>query len=417
MPGGPKALWTGIMLDGRHALVAVDAGQPRLRVQPVGENGWQAEETFPLISGVRGLTAAQAQPGKLLLWIKDATDLYTSVWENNRMTYPAAMPQSAETADRAILALGAAGTTAWWVQRVGADLDLYVWDKEQIEPQRTRFAGQGIDGKSKAERVVWLGGKRLLVQPSYSNSLRLLTVDDAGKVTSREPANLVKVDLAEFGIYHFGGATRLGRLTDGVLQWLNDDMQPTDQVMLPDGQKIASFVPLPDGTAWALEQGGGFVHFLKPDEAGILRVAQRKAPRRQPATVRPRARPDAGRPGKCHPARQGASLGTAAQGQLRWSRGPTERRQGADDQPHRDDRRHRRWPGRRASVRRCPPSTHRARAASRGSWHSARGRCSTTVLTPTVARKNNKSPSRGPSSGWTSTAIMPRTWPCCARID
>ena len=103
MPGGPKALWTGIQLAGRPALVAVDSGQPRLRVQPIGDAGWQAEETFPLISGVRGLAAAQAQPGKLLLWTKDATDLYTSVWENNRMTYPVAMPQSADVTDRTIL--------------------------------------------------------------------------------------------------------------------------------------------------------------------------------------------------------------------------------------------------------------------------------------------------------------------------
>jgi hypothetical protein len=270
MPGGPKALWTGMMLAGQPALVAVDAGQPRLRVQPVGENGWQAEETFPLISNVRGLAAAQAQPGKLLLWVKDATDLYSSVWENNRMTYPAAMPQSADVADRTILALDSVGTTVWWVQRVGADLDLYVWEKDQAEPVRTRFTGQG----TKAEKVVWLGGKRVLVQPAYSNALKLLSVDDAGKVTTREPANLVKVDLGEFGIYNYGGRPRLGRLTDGVLQWLNEDMQPTDQVMLPDGQKIVTFVPLPDGTAWALEQGGAFVHFLKPDEAGILRVAR-----------------------------------------------------------------------------------------------------------------------------------------------
>jgi hypothetical protein len=274
MPGGPKALWTGMLLADKPALVAVDSGQPRLRVQSVGENGWQPEETFPLISGVRGMAAAQAQPGKLFLWVKDATDLYTSNYEHNRMTYPAAMPQSAETADRTILALGSVGATAWWVQRVGMDLDLYVWDKDQSEPTRTRFAGQG----AKAERVVWLGGKRLLVQPSFSTSLKLVSMDDAGKVAAREPASLAKVDLAEFGIYNYGGGPRLGRLTDGVLQWLNDDMQPTDQVMLPDGQRIASFVPLADGTAWALEQGGGFVHYMKPDEAGILRVARSVKP-------------------------------------------------------------------------------------------------------------------------------------------
>ena len=270
MPGGAKALWTGITLGSQPALVAVDAEQPRLRVQPVGDLGWQAEEMFPLISNIRGLAAVYAQPGKLLLWVKDSTDLYVSSWENNRMTYPVAMTQSGDTADRTILALDSAGTTTWWVQRVGADLDLYTWAKDQPEAQRTRFTGQG----TKAEKVIWLGGKRLLVQPSYSNALKLVTMDADGKVSAREPANLVKVDLGEFGIYDIGGQPRLGRLTDGVLQWLNDDMQPSDQVMLPDGQKIASFVPLADGTAWALEQGGAFVHQLKPDEAGILRVSE-----------------------------------------------------------------------------------------------------------------------------------------------
>ncbi|MBI2823644.1 MAG: hypothetical protein HYX69_03010 [Planctomycetia bacterium] len=278
MPGGPKALWTGILLSGRPALAAVDTGQPRLRIQPVGDDGWQAEETFPLISNVRGLAAVHAQPGKLLLWVKDATDLYTSVWENNRITYPTAMPQSADVADRTILALGTVGTTTWWVQRVGSDLDLYVWDTKQMEPERTRFAGSGGDAKAKAEKVMWIGGKRLLVQLAYSNAIKLVTADEAGKVTTREPANLVKVDMTEFAIYNVGGRNRLGRLTDGVLQWLNDDLQPTDQVMLPDGQRIASFVPLADGTAWALEQGGAFVHRMKPDEAGILRVERTQKP-------------------------------------------------------------------------------------------------------------------------------------------
>jgi hypothetical protein len=84
---------------------------------------------------------------------------------------------------------------------------------------------------------------------------------------------LNKVDPNEFLLFNIAGKARLGRLTDGVLQWLNDDLQPTDQVMLADGQRIASFIPLPDGNAWALEQGGGFIHLLKPDESGILRVA------------------------------------------------------------------------------------------------------------------------------------------------
>ena len=269
MPGGPKALWTGIQLAGRPALVAVDSGQPRLRVQPIGDAGWQAEETFPLISGVRGLAAAQAQPGKLLLWTKDATDLYTSVWENNRMTYPVAMPQSADVADRTILALATVGRPGVVGATRRADLDLYVWEKEQAEPARTRFTGQG----TKAEKVVWLGGKRVLVQPAYSNALKLVSA------RRRRQGHLARAGES--------GESRSGRIRHLQLRrptaagpidrWRaamarTKTCSPPIRSCCPTARRSPALCPLPDGTAWALEQGGAFVHLLKPDDAGILRV-------------------------------------------------------------------------------------------------------------------------------------------------
>lgn len=291
MPGGTKSLWTGLMVGELPALAAVDPAQPRLRVQGLGPEGWLEEQSYPIIGGVRGLAAPQAQPGTLLLWAKDAADLHISHWEPGsaapaagalppgRMTYPqpmpqaavpmpqAAAPQAAAVADRAILALGSVGGTAWWAQRVGADLDLHVWEPGQPAPTATRFAGLG----TKADKVVWLGGQRVLVQPAFATSAKFARLVD-GKLTVSDPSHLAKVDLAEFGL--FGQKDpRLGRLTDGVLQWLGDDLHPIDQIMLPEGQRLAGFVPLPNGEAWALEQGGALLHRLKPDEAGILRVA------------------------------------------------------------------------------------------------------------------------------------------------
>ncbi len=153
MPGGTKALWTGMMLDGRAALVAVDPAQPPLtRAAAGGQWLGKPKRRSRLISGVRGLVAAHGQPGKLLLWVKDATDLATSVWENNRMSYPVPMPQSATVADRTILALGSVDSTTWWVQRVGSDLDLYTcWEKGKPEPTQTRFAGRGQMARQEAE--------------------------------------------------------------------------------------------------------------------------------------------------------------------------------------------------------------------------------------------------------------------------
>ncbi len=274
MPGGVKALWCGLMLDDRPAVAAVDPAQPRLRVQGIGETGWLAEQSYPIISGARGLAALHARPGTLLLWVKDASDLYESRWEAGRMTYPQAVPRSPEVQDRAIVALGNVGKTTWWAQRVATDLDLYVWEVGQAEPQRTRFTALGTSGE-KVEKVVWLGGQRILFQRGYSSASKIAAIVD-GKVKVTEPSHLAKVDLAEFGLFGAGdgGSPRLGRLTDGVLQWLNDDLQPKDQVMLSEGQKMVSFVPLSGGEAWALEQGGAFIHRLKPDMAGVLRVAK-----------------------------------------------------------------------------------------------------------------------------------------------
>ena len=272
MPGGAKAAWCGLMLGEQPAIAAVDPAQPRLRVQGLDKTGWLSEQSYPIISGTRALAALHAQKGTLLLWVKDSADLYETHWEAGRMTYPKVMPRSAEVQDRGIVALGNVGTTTWWAQRVGADLDLYVWEVSQGEPQRHRLAGLGTSSE-KVEKVVWLGGPRVLFQRGYSGGCKIASVND-GKVKITEPAHLAKVDLAEFGLFGAGGPPRLGRMTDGVLQWLNDDLQPSDQVMLSEGQRIASFVPLAGGDALALEQGGAFIHHLKPDTAGVLRVVK-----------------------------------------------------------------------------------------------------------------------------------------------
>lgn len=268
MPGGNAAVWCGVTLDGKPALAAVDAAQPRLRLVALTDAGWQAEQNFPIVGNVKAMVAPQAQPGTLLLWVKEAADLHVSKWEAGRLTYPKPMVKSAEVEDRRILALDSVGKTTWWVQRVGEHLTLYTWAPGQDEPKATRFEGAG----AKAEKVVWLGGERLLVQQAYSTAAKLVSLKD-GKPVIAEPAHLAKAELGEFDLIEQDGKLRTVRRTDGVLQWLGEDLQPVDQTMLGEGQKLLSYTPLPDGEAWALEEGGRFVHRMKPDKAGVLRVA------------------------------------------------------------------------------------------------------------------------------------------------
>jgi len=274
LAGAARRGWCGMLVgeggDTVPAIVAVDAAQPRLRIHRLGAGGWLAEESFPSIGGVKSLAAPAGQPGTLLVWAKDASDLHRCRWENGRLTYP--QPWEREGKDRKILALDSVGSTVWWAQRVGSDLDLFVWPADKSEPNVTRYPGLG----PKVEQVVWLGGDALLVQDAYATAGKFVTLVD-GKPDVKTPALLAKVDLTEYLLLEVDDRLRKARLTDGVLQWLGDDLHPVDQVMLTEGQKIASYLPLPTvagqpSEAWGLEQGGGFLHRLAADEAGVMRV-------------------------------------------------------------------------------------------------------------------------------------------------
>lgn len=263
--------WSGIVLDGEPAIVAVDAAQPRLRVHRLTLTGWSAEETFPAVGGIKAVVAppAASPEGLLLVWTKDAADLHRCRWENGRLGYP--QPWVQEGKDRRILALDTVGSTVWWAQRVGGDVDLFVWPADAAEPSQTRFEGLG----PKVEKVVWLGDDTLIVQDAFATAAQLVRLVD-GKPVVTKPALLAKADLDEYRLLDVGGTRRRARLTDGVLQWLGDDLHPVDQVMLGEGQKMASFLPIAGaaGQAWALERGGAFLHRLVADEAGVMRSAE-----------------------------------------------------------------------------------------------------------------------------------------------
>ncbi len=267
-----KAVWTGVELGGEPALVVVDPAQPRLLAYMLTDAGWRLRgDGYPIITKVQALAAPQAQPGTVLLWARDATDLHMSRWQDGRLTYPTLMPQSPDVSDRAILALGTAGRTTWWAQKVGKDVDLYVWEPDSSEPVRTRFEKVG----EKADRIAWLGGARLLLMEKHARSAKYVALDAEGRTVVSEPGILRQAKLEDFALYGEGHARRLGMISEGVLQWLDDNLNPIDQIMLPEGEALASYVPIDNmGNAWALAAGGQFMHKLSPDENGLPRIME-----------------------------------------------------------------------------------------------------------------------------------------------
>lgn len=274
--GTGRVTWTGVMVEGKKALATIEGDEPRLTLYELTDAGWAAGQTYPVVSNVQNMVAPPGAPGTLLMWAKDARDLHISRFENGRFTFPrpyiSHLPEDANPM-REILALDSVGGTVWWAQKVADEhIDLFIWPKGQDKPTVTRFTGVG----KKAETVNWLGDTRLLVMDKYARSPKLVEMED-GQATTREPSHLAKAKLEDFTLINWQGQLRLARIDGGVLQWLDDDLQPLDQVMLPDSQRLVGFVEHKlndrDG-ALVLELGGSKLHFMTTDDAGVMRVEE-----------------------------------------------------------------------------------------------------------------------------------------------
>ena len=258
------------MLQGDHrALVVADSGAPRLLSYVLSDTGWESQQVYPALTDIQAMAPLTAQPGTLLIWTKDGADLRTSRWEAGRLTYPVPRPQSAEIEDRKILALDTAGPITWWVQKVGKHLDLYLAKSKTVKPTRIRFPDVG----AKADEVLWIGGERLLVKETHGRALKLFVLDgEKAKVTS--PTHLKKATLGEFKLFALDDDVRLGRLTDGVLQWLGDDLRSQEQVMLPQGQALGDYVMLSKTSGWALQRDSPFVHRIEIDASRLSKSVE-----------------------------------------------------------------------------------------------------------------------------------------------
>ena len=267
-------------IDGQPAAVSVAADQPRLNLTTLRDGRWQLSDSFPSISGVKQIEAApdpEAGTPRLLLWAQDAADLSWTRWENGRLLFPRPLGLAQDETDTKIVGLGSVGRTTWCVQKQGKDLVLFRWTGDSDTPSETRF----VDAAGKAENTLWLGSDSLLVQDQFARNLRLITPPptaegqaqtEASKANSTEPAHLAKARIEEFALFETADGLRVGRYTDGVLQWLDASLRAVDQVMLPDGRRLDWITLGGDGEMWAIQSGGQMVHRLEADEAGVMRL-------------------------------------------------------------------------------------------------------------------------------------------------
>jgi hypothetical protein len=270
--------WTGLAIDAKPGIVWIDPDQPMLRMARLAPAGWESDESFPGVTNMQSLEAIPGQPGVLIL-ARDASELLESKFENGRLSYPKSVvftpvPEGKDAQTRKILALGSIGSTVWWAQKIGSDLLIYRWTNGQDKPQIETFVGIA----EKVDAVLPYAPGKALIKEQYAQGLKTLSRQDDGKVLTAEPSHLAKADLTSYLLILTpsdpAAAPKLVRLTDGVLQWIGADLQPTDQIMLGDGQKLSSYVPNKDGSAWALQTEGTFLYLLKPDKAGVPRIAE-----------------------------------------------------------------------------------------------------------------------------------------------
>ena len=271
LASGASGNWTGVTIEKRPTIVWIDPDQPMLRLARLSDNGWENEESFP---GVTNMTSLQPMPGQqgVLILARDASELLESKWENGRLTYPKPVTFSppVEGQARKILGMGRVGSQVWWIQKAGDDLLVHRWAPGQEKPEVEKFVKAG----SKADAALPVGPGRLLIKEQYAQGLKLLIRGEGDNVQSEEPSNLAQAELGSYQLVKVGDQVKLARLVDGAMQWIGNDMQPADQIMLGDGQKLSSYVPRADGSALALQQDGAFIYLMKPDKAGVPRIAE-----------------------------------------------------------------------------------------------------------------------------------------------
>jgi len=274
-----------VMIDKKPCVVQLSKYKPMLTVFSLTDAGWKEENSFPTVNNVKKLLSLPALPGTLLIQVKNSADVYISKWQNNRFSYPVYLHKEVDDKCKILrLSMTNAGTV-WWVQEQDQDLKLFFWNVGDTKPSTTIFTGAG---GGKFAEVQWLAKDKLLVKKPYTENSVLLTLQKADEKSDKkainnlgmvtvytEPDYLKTIPFEELHVVKYDGKILPVRMSDGVVQWLDPKtFIPIEQTMLEDEKLIASFVPRPNGEAWAVESNGEKLYIMKKDKAGILRTTK-----------------------------------------------------------------------------------------------------------------------------------------------
>ena len=255
--------WTVAHTADGMGLFIIERDQPRCWWHLADIHGWQTGQSFPVPSGIESVVAVQQG----LVWLKTKDGLLASTWTGQRWSYPEpakdVMPEIGDDQELSLVGMGQVPgqpAWAWLVWKVGEDLHVLTRSSDGTGKQMM-YPGRA----GKAENAQWLGADRLLVQDRFSPALRLLKDGSEDTLSADRKRTLDQFRL-------LGSDQPPVRLVDGVVEILDDALQPRDQLMLDDGERIADILWWGDAYH-ALSSNGDRLHILKPDGAGIFRMA------------------------------------------------------------------------------------------------------------------------------------------------
>ena len=270
-----EAAWTGVTINGEPALLVCDTEHPQFLVYPYSKHNWGHAISFPCVDNIEAVYSAPNNAQTVILKRKNEGELFMSTWKDGRFTFPQPwQPQKHQAQSVKILQMGRITngneTQLWWTQQQDKDLVLFVWSSQAVEPTVYRFADKG----HKIEQAIWLGAQRVLCKAQFKRDGFVLRLENT-EIIEEKGAHLKNINIDAYRpAYNDQGAVLPVRMQNGVLQWLDEALHASDQVMLDDGLKINDYI-MYQGTPFVLESDSMQLISLAKDQGGVLRSDQR----------------------------------------------------------------------------------------------------------------------------------------------
>lgn len=268
IPLSNQGVAVGVSIAGAPMLAVATPGEGRIDLHRLQGATWADGGGFPAPRGMKAMISPLADD--ILIWVTGQADLLRTQWQDGRLSFPIPWrPDDAVQAkDRLIVGVDSAADIDWWFQREDDDLCLWVWHDAAPTPTMTRFAKAG----AKITQAQWLGGDRAVIRMGFQTDAELIIAQGEKPVLRRLAAalpGLARLEPNQIRLVSWEGTLRPARIVDGGWQWLDNDVNTTDQIQLPDddiadlaiiNEKIWALTAKDKG-AWHIELGAnGLLH-------------------------------------------------------------------------------------------------------------------------------------------------------------